>query len=41
MSEQASAQPGAPTAPRFQAAGHGEEVAERPMSHWIAPVSSP
>jgi EmrB/QacA subfamily drug resistance transporter len=38
MSEQASARPGEqiPRAP--VAAAHGEEVSERPMSHWIAPV---
>ncbi len=39
MSEQAGAQPGAPTSAPFRAAGHGEEPDERPMSHWIAPVS--
>lgn len=38
MSELAGAGPGAPVAGPFQAAGHGEEAAERPMSHWIAPV---
>ena len=37
MSEQTRTRPGA-RKPAFQAAGHGEEVAERPMSHWIAPV---
>lgn len=38
MSTQARLQPGAepPRAP--MAAAHGEEVSERPMSHWIAPV---
>src|SRR5271157_6100689 len=39
MSKQAGAQRSAKRSAPFQAAGHGEEVAERPMSHWIAPVS--
>ncbi len=39
MSELARARPGAQdTAPPPIAAAHGEEVTERPMSHWIAPV---
>src|SRR5271157_2314186 len=39
MSKQAGAQRSAKRSAPFQAAGHGEEVAERPMSHWIAPVT--
>ena len=38
MSKQAGAGRSARTSAPFQAAAHGEEVAERPMSHWIAPV---
>jgi EmrB/QacA subfamily drug resistance transporter len=38
MSEQARAQPGAPIPRPPVAAAHGEEVSERPMSHWITPV---
>jgi EmrB/QacA subfamily drug resistance transporter len=38
MSEQAHAAPGAQIPRPSIAAAHGEEVTERPMSHWIAPV---
>jgi len=38
MSDQAGARQGAPLSAPLPGAGHEAEVAERPMSHWIAPV---
>jgi hypothetical protein len=38
MSEQAGTTSGAQISRPPVAAAHGEEVSERPMSHWIAPV---